>query len=188
MNNDITCKVSLSQITSSPLGFNNPYNDANRKLGGEQLVSSPPEALSSYGQATGYATRSYRAPIALEINWKLLPHGPITFPLNPTYKTIRSSDPYGGERVDYSAKPSTPSSNPGSFGLPSRFHKVTPQLPSTNQLAMPQEVSMPFPSTYIVQFNGRYGRGSNVNHNTRLYKQGPPPVSFGLGRPRRWKA
>ena len=71
---------------------------------------------------------------------------------------------------------------------PSRFHKVAPQLPSTHQLATPQEKRMSLPSTYIVQSSGRYGRGRNVNRNTRYYHQGPPPASFGLKRQRRRKA
>ncbi|XP_030202092.1 uncharacterized protein LOC115535215 [Gadus morhua] len=319
-------------LAASMKGYNNPYTDASRGLGGfqeEQLVFSPSKVLSSYGQATGYADRSYRSPVALQINWDLfMPHEPLTFPLNPTYKTVRgSNDPHGGVFIE----PSTQSSKPGSFGFPSsvpsfdpvphhqftdsevtpinstldadpvssiggyglpqhlslqfdragdaqgyspnfeakhpssenaqlpskevgpsnynsdsavqpsswlsrpfeskevpvfssdsahrvqaapietpafpsygthfvldsmpskgaaqpgRFRMVTPQLPSTHQLAMPKEVSMPFPYTYIVQSRGRHGRGRNVNRNTRYYKKGPPPASFGLKRQRRWK-
>ncbi|CAL8305308.1 unnamed protein product [Merluccius merluccius] len=68
---------------------------------------------------------------------------------------------------------------------PARFQpgKKVPQLPSTQQLEMPQKVSKLFPSTYIVQSKGGYRRGKKVSSKTRYSSSVSPPPPFGLKGP-----
>ncbi|KAJ3601183.1 hypothetical protein NHX12_032156 [Muraenolepis orangiensis] len=97
---------------------------------------------------------------------------PVESPASPSYGTELTLDSTSSEVA----------------AQPAYFKPVAvPQLPSTQQLATPQKVSKPVPSTYIVQFKGGYRRGSKVYSKSRYHKNASPPPPVGLKGPRRGK-
>lgn len=64
---------------------------------------------------------------------------------------------------------------------------VRPQLPSAQQLQMPQKVREPFRSTYVVQNQGGYLRGRKVYSKIRYSTGFPPPPPHVLKGLRRGK-